>query len=191
MSDQRMPPFQADDSSSNDPTHADRLRALLERADLSQRGAARLLGIDERTVRMWCAGQGAPPESVYRALDPRLTYSEHLCQRIEMNERQIELLENGRFTELPRAYRPVDAEAAKQEIGHLRGRNEKYRSILRLDEAFYRMREAHAVVFQQWLAAGFGPTPANLQTFDAADREFQLAKANVDRVTEEIRAGRR
>ena len=191
MGDQSMPPFQADVSSSIDSTPADRLRALLQRAELSQRGAARLLGIDERTLRQWCAGQGIPPESVYRALDPRLTYSEHLRQRIESNEQLIDSFENGRFTDVPRDYQPRDAELAKQEIVHLRKRNEEHRSILRLEEAIDRMRDAHAVVYQQWSPRGFGPTPASLAALDAAEQEFVLAKAAVDRITEEIRTWRR
>jgi len=118
-----------------------------------------------------------------------LTYSEHLRERIEASERLIELHENGRSNELPRAYQPVDADATKQEIEYLRGRNEKYRAVLRWEEAMDRIREAHSVVFQQWLTPGsFGLTPTSLQAFDAADQELQAAKAAVDRITEGIRA---
>jgi hypothetical protein len=187
MNDLRNPPIQADGPPSDFSTPTDKLRALLERAELSQRGAARLLGVDERTMRMWCAGQGVPPESVYRALDPQLTYSEHLRQRIELNERQIEVLESGRHHELPRAYRPVDAESTKQEVEHLSNRNEAFRSILDLRDCFHRMQDAHAEVVKAWLTPGFGPTAATLQAFDAANREFEAAKATVDRVTERIR----
>jgi transcriptional regulator with XRE-family HTH domain len=189
MSDQRMSPIQATDTSSNDSTPADRLRALLQRAELSQRGAARLLGIDERTMRQWCAGQGVPPDSVYRALDPRLTYSEHLRARIEANVGLIDALEKGQLTDIPRDYRPRDAEAAEREIDHLRKRNEVYRSILQLDDAFHRMQDAHAAVIQQWLPYGaFALTHATLHAFDAADQEFESAKAELDRVTEQIKA---
>jgi len=45
MSDQPMPPYGAADSTSDDSTPAGLLRALLQRAELSQRGAARLLGV--------------------------------------------------------------------------------------------------------------------------------------------------
>jgi hypothetical protein len=188
MSDQRKPPFQADDSSTNDSTPTDRLRALLQRAELSQRGAARLLGIDERTVRMWCAGQGVPPAYVYRALDPRLTYQEYLREKIESNERHIELLESGRHSEIPRDYRPVDANATKQEIDHLRKRNEAYRSILRLGDSFHARQDAHDLIFQQWLTPGsFGLTLESIQAFDAAEQEFQSAKSAADRITDEIK----
>lgn len=188
MSEQRMPPLQADNSSI-EGSSADILRALLARAELSQRGAALLLGIDERTVRMWCSGQGSPSASVYRALDPRLTYAEHLRERIEMNERQIEVLESGRHHELPRAYRPVDADQARDEIAHLRKRNEAYRAVLRLEESFHQMRDAHSVVFQQWLSPGcFGLTAGSIHAFDAAEQEFQAAKAALDQVTDLIRA---
>jgi transcriptional regulator with XRE-family HTH domain len=191
MSNQRTPPFQADDSSSNDSTPAGRLRELLQRAELSQRGAARLLGVEERTMRQWCAGQGVPPESVYRALDPRLTYTEHLRQRIEQNERMIDSFENGRFTDVPRDYQPRDAEAARQEIAHLRKRNEEHRSILRLEETIDRLRDAYATVYQQWQHRGVGPALGSLAALDLAEQEFQSAKAVVNQITEEIRTWRR
>lgn len=41
-------------------TDADRIRAKLTALGLSQRGAARLLGIDERTMRRYCAGDPVP-----------------------------------------------------------------------------------------------------------------------------------
>lgn len=39
---------------------ATQLRALLDKAGLSQRGAAKQLGIDERTMRRYCAGETMP-----------------------------------------------------------------------------------------------------------------------------------
>lgn len=50
-------------------TPVDRLRFLLKEAGLSQRGAARELGINEREMRHWCAGEGEPPRMVYLALE--------------------------------------------------------------------------------------------------------------------------
>ena len=44
------------------------LRDLLERAGLSQRGAARKLHIDERTMRRYCAGELPVPRVVELAL---------------------------------------------------------------------------------------------------------------------------
>ncbi|MDP2322589.1 MAG: helix-turn-helix domain-containing protein [Gammaproteobacteria bacterium] len=44
------------------------LRAALTKAGLSQRGAARLLGIDERTMRRYCAGDLPVPRVVELAL---------------------------------------------------------------------------------------------------------------------------
>jgi plasmid maintenance system antidote protein VapI len=44
------------------------LRALLTRAGLSQRGAARELHINERTMRGYCAGQQPVPRTVELAL---------------------------------------------------------------------------------------------------------------------------
>lgn len=48
---------------------AARLRAVLEAAGLSQRGAARDLGIDERTMRRYVAGDAATPRVVWLALE--------------------------------------------------------------------------------------------------------------------------
>src|SRR5689334_11205949 len=98
MSIERDAPSQAPDSSPLDSTEANRLRALLTRAGLSQRAAARLLNVEERTMRQWCAGQGKPPASVFRALNPRLTYTENLRRMIESNEKTIEALRDGRIT---------------------------------------------------------------------------------------------
>lgn len=41
-------------------TDADRIRAMLAAAGLSQRAAARALDIDERTMRRYCAGIHVP-----------------------------------------------------------------------------------------------------------------------------------
>lgn len=51
-----------------DPSDADRLRAELERLGLSQRGLARELDLDERTVRRWCAGDSPVPRVVWLAI---------------------------------------------------------------------------------------------------------------------------
>lgn len=48
------------------------VRDLLERCSLSQRGAARLLMINQRTVRYWCsedASRGEIPRAVQLALE--------------------------------------------------------------------------------------------------------------------------
>jgi plasmid maintenance system antidote protein VapI len=48
---------------------ADRLREFLEKAELSQRGAARAIEIDERTMRRYCAGELPVPKVVWLALE--------------------------------------------------------------------------------------------------------------------------
>jgi len=48
--------------------NATELRDLLGRANLSQRGAAKVLDIDERTMRRYCAGQIQTPVVVELAL---------------------------------------------------------------------------------------------------------------------------
>ena len=47
----------------------DYLRSLIEGAGLSQRGAARLLGVGERTMRHYLAGDTTCPYSVQYALE--------------------------------------------------------------------------------------------------------------------------
>jgi transcriptional regulator with XRE-family HTH domain len=49
-----------------------RLRALLERSGLTQRALARELGVNERTVRRWIAGDSAIPRAAMIA-------AEHVC----------------------------------------------------------------------------------------------------------------
>ena len=48
---------------------ADIVRDLIARAGLSQRQAARELGVDERTMRYWCAGDHDPPRMAILALE--------------------------------------------------------------------------------------------------------------------------
>jgi hypothetical protein len=52
----------------DEPTQANQLRALLAKLYLSQRGAAKLLDIDERTMRRYCAGDRVP-RVVFLALE--------------------------------------------------------------------------------------------------------------------------
>lgn len=57
------------------------IRELLVRAGLSQRGAARELEVDERTMRRWCADATPAPKVAVLAL-------EHLvCLRGQVSER--------------------------------------------------------------------------------------------------------
>lgn len=51
------------------PSDADRLRAMLDSAGLSQRGAAKALGINERTMRRYCSGDAAVPRVIVLALE--------------------------------------------------------------------------------------------------------------------------
>jgi transcriptional regulator with XRE-family HTH domain len=192
MSVERNAPSQAPDLSSPDSTDADRLRALIKRAGLSQRAAATLLNVEERTMRHWCAGQGKPPASVFRALNPRLTHTENLRRMIESNEETIEALQDGRITGM--GYGPVlgDPKSVAVEIERLRKRNEEHRALVRLEEAFQRQQEAYLGLNGQWLPNGNGlPTDESISEADAAAEEFRGAQAEVDRITQEIRAGKR
>ena len=42
------------------PTDADRLRELIAQTGLTQRGAARELGLPDRSIRAYCAGETVP-----------------------------------------------------------------------------------------------------------------------------------
>ncbi len=192
MSIERNAPSEARDSSPLDSTDADRLRDLLKRAGLSQRAAAKLLKIEERTMREWCAGQGKPPASVFRALSPRLTHTEHLQRLIESNEKQIEAMQDGRITGV--GYGPAlgGPQSVAVETDRLRKLNEQHRALLRLDQAFHRQQEAFFKLNGQGLPHGDGVlTEESMSEAEAAEKEFRAAKAEVDRITQEILAGKR
>lgn len=192
MSVEHDAPSQAHDFSSTDSTDADRLRTLLKLGGLSQRAAARLLNVEERTMRQWCAGQGKPPASVFRALSPRLTHTENLRRMIKSNEEAIAALQDGRITGLGYGPGPNDPQSVAIEIDRLSKQNEEHRALVRLEEAFQRKQEAFFSLNRQWLPHGNGlPTDESISEVDAAEEEFRSAQAEVDRITQEIRAGKR
>ena len=47
---------------------ANQFRAMLKRLKLSQRGAARMFKVDERTARRWALGERNVPDNVARKL---------------------------------------------------------------------------------------------------------------------------
>jgi len=177
--DQDLPPI--------DSTDADRLRGLLERAGLSQRAAAKVLNIEERTMRDWCAGKGKPPASVFRALSPRLTHVEHLQRLIDSNERTIEAMSDGRITGL--GYGPTLAgpDSLAIEIDRLRKQNEQHRALLRLDRAFHRQQAAFVDLTSQGTPHGDGVlADESMSEAKVAQQEFREAKAEVDRLTKNL-----
>jgi transcriptional regulator with XRE-family HTH domain len=192
MNDKHEAPSQARKRSSPDFSDADHLRALLERAGLSQRAAARLLNVEERTMRQWCAGQGKPPASVFRALSPRLTHTENLRRMIESNETTIEALRDGRITGLGYGQGPSEPRSVQIEIHRLLRQNEEHRAMVRWEEAFQRVQEAHFELNNHWLPHGNGiPTAESLSALDVAQEELRAAQGEVDRISEEIRTGKR
>jgi predicted transcriptional regulator len=50
-------------------TDADKVRAALTQLQLSQRGAAKLMGISERMMRYYCAGTTPVPRVIFLALE--------------------------------------------------------------------------------------------------------------------------
>ena len=143
-------------------------------------------------MRQWCAGQGKPPEWVYRALNPRLTHTENLRRLIESNEQTIEALQQGRITGLGYGAGLSDPRSVATAIGHLQKRNEEHRALVRLEEAFQRQQDAHFALSAQWLPHGTGlPSEETIDETDAAEAEFRAAQMEVDRITQEIRSGKR
>ena len=143
-------------------------------------------------MRQWCAGQGKPPTSVFRALNPKLTHTENLRRMIESNEKMIESLQDGRITGLGYGSVPSDPQSVALEIDRLRKRNEEHRALARLEEAFQRRQEAYFGLNAQWLPHGNGlPTEGSIAEEHAAQEEFRAAQAEVDRITQDIRAGKR
>src|ERR1700687_3411654 len=134
-------PSPAVDANSQTPTGADRLRERIKEAGLSQRAAARELGVDDRTMRYWCAGESTPPPMALRALDPRVRHYEFLKQTITSNQQRIELLELGKMT---MGYGPElgNAEAAAIEARRLRRANEELQALVRWEGAFQRRQAA-------------------------------------------------
>jgi predicted transcriptional regulator len=66
-------------------TDADKLRAALTQLDLSQRGAAKLLGLSERMMRYYCAGTEPVPLMVFLAIERLLDVKEcPYCQESRM-----------------------------------------------------------------------------------------------------------
>lgn len=58
------------------PVPVEWLRALLQRHNTTQRDAARLLHVNDRTVRYWCAGEREMPWSAAELLRRILEESE-------------------------------------------------------------------------------------------------------------------
>lgn len=192
MSSDRIASHAGQTPSSPKSSDANELRALLQQANLGQRAAARLLGVDERTMRQWCAGQGRPPASVFRALNPRITWAENTRKQIESNEKTIEAMQGGRITGIGYGPGPSDPSAIPREINRLRKLNEELRSLLHLDDAFHRRQMAHFALIGEWSPHGSGvPSERNLAEAEAADAEFRTAQAEVNRISMEIRSGQR
>lgn len=143
-------------------------------------------------MRQWCAGQGKPPASVFRALSPRLTHTENLRRMMASNEETIEALLDGRITGLGNGPGPSDPKSVAMEIGRLRKQNEQHRALVRLEEAFQRKQEAYFGLNSQWLPHDNGrPTDESISAVEAAEEEFRAAQAEMNRIIKEIRAGRR
>ena len=178
--------------SENNHTETGGIRALLKKARLSQRAAAKYLNVDDRTMRGWCSENGNPPAPVLRALNPKHAYAEGLSQMIVANDRTIKAIEEGRISGLGDVGDSETKTNLLIELEKFKKRNEEHDALLRLDQAFHRRQEAMLRMNEQWLPRGSGvPTKDSLDAFDAADEEFRAAQAECDRIVSEIRSGKR
>jgi transcriptional regulator with XRE-family HTH domain len=170
---------------------AERLRERIKEAGLSQRAAARELGVDERTMRYWCAGEYTPPPMALRALDPRVRHHESLHQSIRSNQQQIDLLESGTMAFGCGSDLSTPG-AAAAEAHRLRRVNQELQALLRLEEAFQRRQAAFLRVRGKFLPHSSGaPADDCISEFEAAEDEWRAVQRDVDRIVKEIRAGRR
>jgi transcriptional regulator with XRE-family HTH domain len=156
---------------------ADLIRARLQAAELSQREAARLLGIDERAMRRYCAGSAPVPPLLFLALD-RLG-------QIWRNNRVIEMLDDETLS-------TSDGPLTRDQFEHhnevLRQANEKLlRAINFLIDGEpdpYRGTTNDLDTFEGWLKhQGFvvEGTPADLVSRWRADFESGKARREVAR----------
>jgi DNA-binding transcriptional regulator YiaG len=167
-----------------DSRDADRLRELIGNAGLSQRAAARELGVDERTMRYWCSGDQTPPTMALRGLDPFVRHRENLIRMIRDNEELIAAIESGRITGMGYGDSLADPSSAAIEVARLRRKNEELRLLQRQDAAWERRQAAFAALVQQSSAEA-------VAELDASWEELQAVEAEVAKLTAEIRAGLR
>jgi len=171
---------------------ANQLRRLLFEAKLGQREAARLLGVEERTMRQWCAGEGAPPASVFRALSPRLTHIEVMEKCIASNDSIIASIDEGRIRGFGNGPELSAPDSALRERARYAKKNEELRALLRVQQAFDRKQRAVFALSEEALPQGNGVlSDAAMDEADASEAEFRSAQLEVDRITQEIREGRR
>jgi DNA-binding transcriptional regulator YiaG len=185
-------PSRAHTGYTRDSRDSDRLRELIGNAGLSQRGAARELGVDERTMRYWCSGDQIPPTMAFRGLDPLVRHRENLVLMIESNEKQIAAMESGKITGMGYGDAVADPSSAATEVARLRRKNEELRLLQRQDSAWERRQAAFAALVQQSTPNGTGQISAEgIAELDASWEELQAVEAEVAKLTAEIRAGLR
>ena len=171
---------------------ANTLRQLLSEAELGQREAARLLGIEERTMRQWCAGEGTPPASVFRALSPRLTHIEVMLKRIASNDSVIRAIDAAAITGSGDGPGLSAPGSASQMRAHYVQKNEELLAILRVDQAFDRKQRAIFALSEQASPEGSGVlSDAVMDEAEAAEAEFRAAQLEFERFGREMRNGRR
>jgi hypothetical protein len=111
---------------------------------------------------------------------------------IESNDRTISAIRDGRISSFGDG-NDLDTQAKRMlELERLEKLNEEHRALLHMDMAFHRRQEAYLRLNEQWLPHGSGiPSNSSLLEFEAAEQEFQAAKAECDRIAKEFRTGKR
>lgn len=192
MNDKSNAPSTAHTGYVRDSRDADRLRELIGAAGLSQRAAARELGVDERTMRYWCSGDQTPPTMAFRGLDPFVRHRESLERMIGLNDSQIRMMESGKMAGMGHGPSVADRSSINIQISILRKRNEELRLLLRQDAAWQRRQKAFAVLVEQSTPNGSGQISAEaVAELDASWEDLQAVEAEVAKLTSEIRSGLR
>jgi DNA-binding transcriptional regulator YiaG len=192
MNDKSNAPSRAHIEYTRDSRDADRLRELIGCAGLSQRAAARELGVDERTMRYWCSGDQTPPAMAFRGLDPFVRHRESLKRTLETNELQIRMMESGKMTGMGYGPSIADKSSTNMQIDALRKQNEQCRLLLRQDAAWERRQKAFAALVQESTPNGKGQISADaIAELDASGEQVEAVEAEVAKLTAELRAGLR
>jgi hypothetical protein len=179
-------PTAADSQFSND---TEQLRERIASQGLSQRTAARELGIGDRLMRHYCAGDPPPPPMVRRALDPAVRHYEFTKQSIADKLQAIQMLESGEMT-VGAGPGPGTREQSLAEAQRLRRQVEELQALLRQEEAFRRRQRAVFMVMAQFHETG-RPSAEHIAEVEAAEAEWRAAQQEVQRLVHEIRDGRR